>query len=129
MSTVHKTHAYDEQKDIKADARLQLLIQKDKIKTIYGPITLDITFFMQIPESYSEKRKNALVGTLHSKRPDLSNLIKYVEDVAQGILFFDDSCITNIIATKIYDRTARTEFMIIKEIDEKDPDSDEKKKD
>jgi len=40
-------------------------------------------------------------------------LIKYVEDVCNGIVFYDDAQIVEIVASKIYDEIPRTEFEII----------------
>jgi Holliday junction resolvase RusA-like endonuclease len=49
----------------------------------------------------------------HIARPDLSNLIKFIEDIAIGILYGDDSIIAEIYARKCYDATPRTEFELI----------------
>ena len=70
---------------------------------------------MTIADSLSKKKKDALLGQKHHKRPDLSNLIKYLEDAAQGILFADDATITTINARKIYDMNPRTEFYLLKD--------------
>lgn len=85
-----------------------------------GPIRIDVTFFMPIPSSLSLKKQKELSGQIHYIRPDLSNLIKYVEDVAQGVLFRDDSQIHMIIARKLYSDFPRTEFIIFEEPNEED---------
>jgi Holliday junction resolvase RusA-like endonuclease len=61
---------------------------------------------MPIPKT--RKKKNLF----HISRPDLSNMIKFYEDVAQGILFSDDSKIAKITATKVYDEMPRVEIII-----------------
>ena len=48
----------------------------------------------------------------HYSRPDLSNLIKFIEDVATGILYKDDCIIAELVSYKHYDTNPRTEFMI-----------------
>jgi Holliday junction resolvase RusA-like endonuclease len=58
-----------------------------------------------------EKFKDSLMGTYHFYTPDTSNMVKYVEDVANGILYKDDCSIAKVIATKIYGEP-RTEFTI-----------------
>jgi len=124
LSTRPVPHAYDPQKHIKKDSQTELRIQHGYSKLIQDPISLDITFFMPIPISLSKKKKKQLTGQKHYKRPDLSNLIKYLEDIAQGILFRDDAIISTINAKKIYDPNPRTEFIIKKEIkDEKEKES------
>lgn len=90
-------------------------MQQRSSKLIDGSISLDVTFFMVIPASMSKNKKDALEGKKHAIKPDLSNLIKYLEDVAQNLIFRDDSAITNITARKIYDKNPRTEFSIKKE--------------
>ena len=50
-----------------------------------------ITFILPLPGSYSRKKKLALNGNAHQLRPDLSNLIKALEDA----IFAEDSHIWN----------------------------------
>jgi len=112
LSTTYRPHVYDPQKDLKEEAQLELSLQHKKLELIEGPMHLDVTFFMQIPASYRQTQKDSLHLEKHSKRPDLSNLIKYAEDVAQGIIFHDDAKIQKITAQKIYSKQPRTEFTI-----------------
>lgn len=71
---------------------------------------MEIAFFMPIPKSKSIKLK----GEYHHIRPDLSNLIKMVEDIAQSIVYHDDCIISSISAKKTYDLNPRTEFSFTK---------------
>jgi Holliday junction resolvase RusA-like endonuclease len=66
---------------------------------------------MPIPPSRS-KQKDKLINTFHVYTPDLSNMIKFVEDIANGILYKDDCQISSIVAHKIYSDTSRTEFTL-----------------
>jgi Holliday junction resolvase RusA-like endonuclease len=71
---------------------------------VHGAIELDLVFEMPIPASTSQK-KTALMrqGIIrHTKKRDLSNMIKFVEDCANGILWHDDSQIDKIKACKEY---------------------------
>lgn len=45
-------------------------------------------------------------------RPDIDNLIKQVLDLAQPILFTNDSIVAQLAAKKVYDLNPRTEFTI-----------------
>jgi Holliday junction resolvase RusA-like endonuclease len=48
-----------------------------------------ITFVIPVPASWSKKRKEAAIGQPHTQRPDLSNLLKALEDAHQS----DDAAI------------------------------------
>ena len=60
----------------------------------------------------SPKKRLELENKLHHFKPDLSNLIKFVEDLANGIIYKDDSQISCITACKVYSQYPRTEFTI-----------------
>ena len=60
-----------------------------------------IVFIMPLPQSMPEKHKQQLDGTPHRKQPDLSNLVKALEDACYG----QDSVIWDYRATKKWGRT------------------------
>lgn len=109
-----KGKTYDPQKKTKLGHGLQLKIQHGGRPLIKGPLKLEIVFFMQIPSGLSVNQIDTIYKAEHSTTPDLSNLIKYVEDISNGIIFKDDAQISFIIARKIYSAIARTEFTITK---------------
>ncbi len=82
------------------------------------PIFLDVCFCMPIPKSTSGiKRRQMLAGLIHHiKRPDLDNLIKFL-DYLNGIIFVDDSQIVELRAKKIYSSNPGT-VIRIKTLDE-----------
>ena len=51
-----------------------------------------VTFILPMPNSFSKKKKGQLNGKPHMQRPDLSNLLKALEDA----LYQDDSGIYDI---------------------------------
>ena len=114
---------YDPQKDLKYQTGIQLKTQVNfnyDYSSLDGDLSLDITFYFEIPKSWSLKKKEKVVGKRKSSRPDLSNLIKYYEDVMQDIdLFNDDSQIVEITARKLYDdgQGARV-VLTLKEVNE-----------
>lgn len=57
-----------------------------------------ITFFIPMPKSWSQKKKDRMCGMPHRQVPDLSNLIKALEDS----IFEDDSHIYDYRITKIW---------------------------
>jgi Holliday junction resolvase RusA-like endonuclease len=81
-------------------------------------------FHMPIPKSFNQFKKNACKWGFieHISKPDRSNLEKFYEDCANGILWHDDSQITkgSIIKKYCSDDNPRTEIYMqpIKEPDE-----------
>lgn len=75
---------------------------------------VDWYFYMPIPKSFSQVKKNACKWGLieHTSKPDRSNLEKFYEDCANGILWKDDSQITRgkIIKRYCNDDNPRTEI-------------------
>ena len=112
---------YDPQRKDKEDTITQIKLQHKKKPTYDGPLYLDITFYMQPPASMSYKKKCFLYKMPHFKKPDLSNLIKWVEDcMEQAGILANDSRIFSINAKKIYDEYPRTEFTLTREGHEKE---------
>jgi Holliday junction resolvase RusA-like endonuclease len=105
---------YDSQKKEKLLWGIELKDQHGDADLFKGPLHLSVVFFMPIPESYTIDKKMKVAGHSHVFKPDLDNFIKWVCDVATGILFADDCIIAKITATKIYHLEARTEFTIEK---------------
>lgn len=104
---------WDSQKQIKFGFGAQLQTQFIGHDQFKGPVRLDIDFYFKPAQSISEKKKLEKYGQWHAIKPDISNLIKFVEDVATGILFHDDCLIATLSASKHYDDNARTEITII----------------
>jgi len=50
-----------------------------------------IIFHLPMPKSWSKKKRAAMLGKPHQQRPDISNLLKAIEDA----LYRDDSTIWN----------------------------------
>jgi Holliday junction resolvase RusA-like endonuclease len=109
---------FDGQKKLKRDWAIYLQSQfKDEpLKTI---LSLDVVFFFEPAIRMAQKKRAAVSGRSHFSKPDLSNLVKFLEDACNGIVFQDDCQITQICAKKIYDLEPRTEFTIM-EINGKD---------
>ena len=63
-----------------------------------GPICLQANFFLPVPASLSAKKAAALAGQVHLTKPDLSNLLKSLEDA----LFPQDQAICEVHVFKFY---------------------------
>lgn len=101
-------HVYDSQKREKALHAAFIKRQHSSNPLWNEPIILNIMFYMKIPKTHAKY----LPQTPHIKRPDLSNLIKFTEDVCSGIVYTDDSIISACYAYKTYSLNPRTEFFI-----------------
>ena len=73
------------------------------------PITMEISFYMPFPASMSAKKRKV---AYHTKKPDLDNMIKFVKDCANGVLWHDDSQVMGIKASKIYSDEPKTIFVL-----------------
>ncbi len=102
---------WDSQK--KEKLYIQLLLERiHGNRPLYqGPLYLEMFFYMEIPKT-SSQRALTMENTWHYFRPDASNLLKFIEDVATGILYKDDCLISSITCHKKYSQKPRTEFTI-----------------
>lgn len=103
---------WDSQKQLKLCVGIELARQHKGKELYQGPLFFEVTFFMPIPKSFSQKKQLELIGRYHTVKPDASNLLKLVEDIASDILYKDDALIAQIHCRKVYDARPRTEFKI-----------------
>lgn len=66
------------------------------------PENLHLVFTIEMPASWSERKKNALEGKPHQQRPDIDNYVKAFLDA----LCEDDSYVYAIRAEKYWGRQA-----------------------
>jgi len=98
-------HTYDPRKSSDYKDRVKVFAKKLRLaKPLEGPLLVKIAIYRQIPASWSaKKREQAMRGEiLPVTRPDNSNLCKGIEDSCNGILWNDDSQITDLIVIKRY---------------------------
>lgn len=72
-----------------------------------GPVAMDIEINLQIPESWSKKKKQqAAEGFVAAtKKPDCSNILKAIEDGMNGVVYKDDVQIIKASQSKSYSET------------------------
>jgi len=109
-----KGRTWDSQKQVKFACGLQLKSQNFNQELFNCPLALDVTFFLPIPHRLPKRKKDLCHHSPHATIPDLSNLIKFIEDVATGILYKDDALIATITAKKVYSSVPRTELSLTK---------------
>lgn len=69
-----------------------------------GPVSIEIEARFQIAKSWTtKKRLAAMEGTFrHTSRPDADNLLKAIGDGLNGVVYIDDSQITEVRLSKRY---------------------------
>ena len=82
-------------------------------------LTLDVIAEMPIPKSLPKKTQAFLEGRMHTKRPDLDNIVKAVLDGLNGLAFADDSQVGRMYAFKQYSREPKTVIVLSGEEDER----------
>lgn len=111
-----KSGRYGRYKDIDNEAYQRAIALNAKVKhngiLLKGALRADITFHMQIPKSYSQKKKDALLGEFHWKRPDVDNLQKLIFDALNEIVYKDDGQISWVVAKKLYSKNPHIEVII-----------------
>ena len=121
FTTVHGyARAYDPAKsrNFKQWVRLcaiQAVKKIDGFKPFQNACVIDVTFYRHIPSSWSKKKRmEADSGAIRPiTRPDLENYEKSLYDSLTGVVWVDDSIITDIHARKRYTaELARVEITV-----------------
>lgn len=112
--------AYDPQDKLKREVRAKMVflianeLKRGKLgECSVGEISSSKSFVLRfvfefpVTESDTLSIKNLKQWGMisHNKKPDLSNLIKFYEDCANGIIFHDDSMIVSCVMEKKYSST------------------------
>jgi len=108
---------WDPQKQIKEELRQRFTHYYPNHVPWEGPLGLEVTFYMKVPISLSPKNAQAKYNKPHIFKPDLSNLIKFVEDAFNGILHKDDSLFAKITASKVYTHLKPRTDVVIRKIE------------
>lgn len=79
-----------------------------------GALELHVRFFFEVAKSETKTaREEKIGGTIpHISKPDTSNLLKWVEDAANGVLWQDDRQVTKVTASKHYGMESGTELKV-----------------
>lgn len=86
--------AHDPRKNVNYKAYIQLIAAESKPDApVVVPVRLGLKIYRSIPKSWSKKRKaSADAGQIRpTTKPDISNVLKGVEDALNGIWYHDDS--------------------------------------
>ena len=68
------------------------------------PLRAIIRAFFPIPKSASKKKREQMrdLRILHTKKPDVDNIIKAVLDALNGVAYYDDSQVAQVFISKCY---------------------------
>ncbi len=82
-------------------------------------IYVELDFFVQIPKSWSKKKKASKVGRYCDNNADLDNYCKAILDSLEGIYYENDKQVVMIKARKFYSESPRIEYTQ-RELDEQE---------
>ena len=113
-STV-RARVYSDQ-DKEQDAYRMAIISRLPVgwSAIQGPVALDCRFYFAVPRSAPKKKQAVMIAgeVFHTVKPDGSNLLKFLEDAANGVLWRDDRQIVRAGWCKAYGTVAGTEIVV-----------------
>ena len=104
---------YDKQMSEKTKAQWEV---KTAMRGLYShsePIKVVIEFHMPIPKSWPKVKKKRALNKPHSSRPDIDNLLKFVDDSLNQVLWDDDSIIYEVHIRKFYSQEPKTRILVI----------------
>jgi|TARA_Y100000034_G_scaffold119574_1_gene161522 Holliday junction resolvase RusA-like endonuclease len=93
---------FDTQLEDKIKYQMVAKLQMEGVEAFINPISLFFRFNMPIPPSRPKKWRQNAPGMGHVFTPDLDNLVKFMGDALNGIVWEDDKLIYEIKAQKIY---------------------------
>lgn len=81
-----------------------------------APVKVSINVFMQIPASWSNKKKHLELAKqlLPTTTPDIDNIAKSILDGMNGIVYKDDSLVTGLTINKQYSSIPRVDVTVEK---------------
>lgn len=97
-----QARTYDKQSEEKNTDKWRLKARMLGQVPFTGPLAVKMHFVYDVPKTHKGE------GLAHTSKPDLDNLIKWVGDVGNGILWYDDSQITELVASKGYGKHPKT---------------------
>lgn len=100
----------DKKQELQENQLGWLIAQQAPAKPHEGAMILNVTAYLPIAASMNKKEKKLAADLFFLPfrvKPDLSNIIKHIEDVMTGLFFVDDKQICMINARKYYGESPR----------------------
>ena len=97
-------HTYTPQatKDYEELVRYTFVSGYPKAKPIENAVRVKITAYFKIPDSYSSKKHNELIGKYYTKKSDVDNIAKIILDALNGLAYYDDKQVVKLEVIKKY---------------------------
>ena len=86
------------------------LLEKYKAEPVDGLLYVKLDFYVQIPKSWSKKKKEEKEGNHCDNNADLDNYVKATLDSLEGKYYSNDKQIAMIRARKYWSNDGRIEF-------------------
>jgi Holliday junction resolvase RusA-like endonuclease len=99
---------YDPQHIAKRNFALEVMSKIPRTKLIETPISFDMIFVIKMPKSWSLKKRAKFLNQPHTTRPDIDNLVKFIFDALNNVLYNDDAQIYKEEAQKMWGETGKT---------------------
>lgn len=96
-------------------AALKRLYSHDE--PLAGPLSLSLHFDLPYPKSWPKKRKRNYENEPHLTKPDIDNLVKWVLDCMNGVVFHDDRQIVALSCQKNYCDHDGSTFIFVRDQD------------
>ena len=81
---------------IKAQAKLMMGFKGPTSE----PVELVVGFYFPVSKSWTNAKKRSAINGEVAQKPDVTNLVKSVEDALNGVVYVDDCQIVRIVAEK-----------------------------
>jgi Holliday junction resolvase RusA-like endonuclease len=79
-------------------------------KPLIGALDVSIKCFFSMPQSWSWRKKQIMFDTPKVTKPDIDNVLKFILDAGNGILWEDDNKIVQVVICKRYAEKSRIEI-------------------
>ena len=111
------TGAYDPKnsREYKDNVAAQIVAQKPKLIERDKGIKVKLFFYLPRPKGHYNAKgdiRSRYEHIKHTSKPDLDNLIKAIKDSLKGIVWHDDSQVTELEAIKRYSQQGRVTMFI-----------------
>lgn len=75
-------------------------MSRERLKPFSGPVELCVTIFLNPPESWSKKKREA--AKFVTGKPDADNILKLIGDAMNRVVYRDDSQIASVHFVRVY---------------------------
>lgn len=103
---------YDKQMTEKTAKQWELKSQMMGLYSHSEPLKVTMEFHMPIPKSWAKVKQKRALHKPHSSRPDVDNLLKFVDDSLNSILWQDDAIIYEVHIRKFYSDEPKTRLLV-----------------